>query len=98
MNITKVGQWKGDNFNEILSKIAEVNSETRIKLLGKRIIIHDRQVNFYQNVVTGDIVEIPVYEGCLVIDEYYEDEVAVLPAVEYNHELSNEMMTRWGLI
>lgn len=98
MNITKIETWNGKNFNEILSKIAEVNSETRIKLLGKRIIIHDRQCNYYQNVVTGDIVEIPIYEGCLILDEYYEDEVAVSAPPEYNHELSNEMMTRWGLL
>ena len=94
MILVSICEWKGDNFGEIVSKIAEVNTETMIRILGKRIIIQDRQVDYYQNVVVGDVVEIPIYPECLICDEV-EDEDFVQP--KYLNETSEELRKEWGL-
>ena len=74
MNIVQIEVWTGFNFSEIVNKISTVNTETTIRVIGKRIIIHDKTVDYYQNVVVGDKVEIPIYEDCLICDEEPEEE------------------------
>jgi len=98
MNLVTICEWKGNNFGEIVSAIAEVNTEAMIRILGKRIIIQDRQVDYYQNVVIGDVVEIPIYEECLICDEIETEPEFIQPKYIDNTELSNNMLRTWGLI
>jgi len=96
MNLVTICEWKGNNFREIVALIAEVNTETMIRILGKRIIIQDKQVDYYQNVVIGDMIEIPIYEECLICDEVEEEPDFIQP--KYPSEESNNMLKTWGLL
>jgi len=97
MNIVQIEVWTGFNFSEIVNKISTVNTETTIRVIGKRIIIHDKTVDYYQNVVVGDKVEIPIYEDCLICDEEPEEEEEEDTRQYISEELLNQMLIEWGL-
>lgn len=97
MTIIQIETWDGTNFIQLVRKIAEVNTETMIRVIGKRIIIQDRQVAYYQNVVIGDMVEIPIYPECLICDELEEEE-SIQPKYVHSNDDIDSKMKEWGLL
>lgn len=96
MNKITICIWTGNNFAEILTKISEFNTETMIRVIGKRIIIKDNHVDFYQSVVIGDMVEIPIYPECLICDECNEEPEYMQP--KYDNDHSNKLLKEWGIV
>jgi len=97
MTLVTVEIWTGSNFIDLVRKISEINTETTIRIIGKRIIIQDHYVNYYQNIVIGDMVEIPIYPECLICDEL-EEEIALQPKYTQSDWDVDAKMKEWGLL
>lgn len=52
-----VGVWNGKNFTDILQNIIKVNTEIRIRIQGRKLII--KHENYYRCIPAGEEVEIP---------------------------------------
>jgi hypothetical protein len=82
--ITIKSKWNRDNRNEIVSEILAHNTEIRIKISGKKLILRDNNVDYYSCVPPGGSIEIPIYEGCMSEDdlEKIEEEILINPICE----------------
>lgn len=99
MTIIKVGTWDGKNIKDLIEIIITKNTEVKIKVQGKKLVVKDSNVDYYLCVPIGDLVEIPQYENCCIEDEIEEIEQEIGPSKTLvSTELSNEMMVRWGLL
>lgn len=92
-----IGCWRGNNFSLIIQEIAKHNTEVCIKIIGKRLIINDRHVDYYQSIIIGDEIYIPIYPECLVCDEV-EEEACIQPKYVACTQESEALMREWGLI
>jgi hypothetical protein len=93
MNIKTIGVWMGDNFQQLISVIAETNLEITIKRQGKKLILKDKRVDFYSCISVGSEVEIPITS-----DIHEEDEPEEVCEC-CNHVISETqkvMMMQWG--
>lgn len=94
MKIKILCVWNG-NFAEVLQIISEHNTEVSIRTSNKKLIIKDRNVDFYTCIRLGDDIEVPVYDGSIYVDEIY------IPDPELVREkicpaLYEQMCKEWG--
>ena len=95
MNIKILCEWNG-NFAQAIQIISEHNTEVSIRTSNKKLIIKDRNVDFYICVRIGDEIEVPVYDGSIYVDEIH------IPDPEPIKEkicpiLYEQMRKEWGL-
>lgn len=98
--IQAIATWTCGNFCEIVSLIARVNTEATIRRKNNKLIITDKNVDFYSCVSHGGMVEIPVYKGCFTEEEMVEciEETVILPDVIQDEESVIRRMAEWGLL
>jgi hypothetical protein len=100
MNIKVIETWNGDNYTAIIRALVSENTEVRIRISGKRLIIKDSNVGFYKCIPKGDPVEIPIYDNCITEDEPVEPCETSCPckAIAEMTEEQKQMYREWGLM
>jgi len=94
MNLKLIEIWDGNNYTAIISALINHNTELRIRIHGKKLIIKDPRTGFYSCVPRGEPVEVP--------DEVFieEDEPVEQETKRCCKELTQEekqMYKEWGL-
>lgn len=92
-----VGIWDS-NYRDIVSAIDLVNTEILVRQQGKKLIIRDRNTEYYSSHIPGDNVEIPVYEGCWQPDEPCFQEIKEEKKIAVVTEEWIKMQQDWGLL
>ena len=101
MNIKIIETWNGDNYQAIVSAIVGHNTEIRIKVQGKKLIIKDPSSDFYRCIPKGDPVEIPdtkVIEDDPQIVEEIPEKTLPSSCSTIMTEAQRKMYIEWGLL
>ena len=97
MNLKLIEVWNGDNYTAIISALINHNTELRIRISGKKLIVKDPRSGFYSCIVKGDPVEVPD-ERIIEEDEFPQEEVKPAPVSRELTEDQKRMYKEWGLL
>lgn len=101
MNLKIIEVWNGSNYQAIIRALINEDTEIRIRVSGKRLIIKDPESGFYKCIPKGDPVEIPVHEHPRIIDDpVIEIEEPKHPCMTISEmtEEQKQMYREWGLL
>lgn len=96
--------WDGNNYAAIIRALTHKNTEIRIRVSGKKLILKDTGLGFYRCVPPGDPVKIPKLEEPIVVDdppiepEPEPDPQLPTSAVAILTEEQRRMYQEWGLL
>lgn len=96
MNLKLIEVWNGDNYTAIISALINHNTELRIRISGKKLIVKDPRSGFYSCVAKGDPVEVPD-EQVIEDDEFPQEEVKPEISRDMTEE-QKQMYKEWGLL
>ena len=86
----RVAIWQPNCFKWFLNYLSGVNTEMSVYLQGSKLIIQDKEINFYKCIVPGDMVEIPLYDEPIVFEDDFGFE-------HLDNPHTDSMMREWGL-
>jgi len=99
METRTIEVWTGANYIQIIQKSSTINSEVKIKVQGKKLVVRDPHIQYYQCIPIGDPVDIPFYPDSVIEDEVIESfEMHIKKPIP---ELTPEQKERhkvWGLL
>ena len=98
MNLKLIEVWDGENYTAIISALINHNTELRIRISGKKLIVKDPRSGFYACIQKGDPIEVPD-EKFIEDDEplVQEEEVPKFVNTQMTED-QKEMYQRWGLL
>ena len=96
--------WRGDNYVAIIRALTFKNTEIKIQVAGKKLLVTDPATGYYTCVHVGNKVEIPKLEAPVI-----EDDPPIEPEPEPPRELPTSaehiltedqirMYQEWGLL
>jgi len=100
MKVEVIDIWNGTNFIQIIKILATKNTEIRIKIKGKKLIVKDPLVDYYSCVALGCPVEIPVHDHPIVEEDEPIPYVEPPPPQQRQYISEEEeirLLKEWGL-
>jgi len=58
-DIIVIGVWQGDNYAVVVAGLCRVNPNLTVQVRSKKLLIEDKQKNFYQAFPQGESIALP---------------------------------------